>query len=59
VSDRAAAAEHLRVSDADAISDPVPVVALKKYEYILYLGRSCIFILIKVYFADINICSSL
>lgn len=41
---------------AEAISEPVPVVALKKCVHILYLGRSRAFILIKVYCIDINIC---
>lgn len=58
MSHRVDAAEDLRVSDTDAISEPVPVAALKKSVYILYLGRSLPFILIKVYCADINICSS-
>lgn len=46
-------------SDTDATSEPLPLVALKKSVYILYLGRSQTFILIKVYCADIKIYSSL
>lgn len=42
---------------AGAISEPVPVVALKKCVHILYLGRSHAFILTEVYCTDINICN--